>query len=111
MADINIYQGNSWTPAVSIKEDGSAKDCSAYDCKLLIKETDDVDADIVLEEDISWTNQSQGLGTFTVLPSETEALSVKSYYYEVVLYNESALTYRKTVDKGRLAIRNSLGID
>jgi hypothetical protein len=110
MADVNKYQGDSWTPAATIKEGGSAKDCTGLESKLMIKETDSVTAAAVIEKDISWTNQSQGLGTFSVLPAETLALDVKSYYYQAIVYNNAG-TYQRTYNKGRLAIRNSLGID
>ena len=104
-----IYKGNSWTPGIEITDNSVAKDCTDYECMLIIKSTDSYTADVVLSEDISWTERSAGTGTFTILPTESDDLA-NTYYYEIVLYKADD-SYRKTMTKGKLVVEGSLGIE
>jgi len=104
---IRKLYGNSWNPAIVILSNGSAKDCTGLDCVLLIKRDDLNNASAILSIPIAWTNQAQGLGTFTMTPSQAATLETISYFFEVTLYS---LTYQRTCVKGRLEIQNSLGI-
>jgi len=103
---IRKYHGESWTPAVVIKSNGVAKDCTGLDAILIIKRDNLNNASLILSSPITWTNQASGLGTFSITTTQALTLEKISYYFEAILYGG---TYRRTLKKGRLEIGNSLG--
>lgn len=105
--DYAIYQGNSWNPGAVITENGTAKNCTDFSCKLIIKESNSRSSAIILEKAIDWTVQSEGTGTFTLTDSQTLGLKIQSYYYEAILYKTG---YEKAIKKGKLIIEPALGL-
>lgn len=104
--DYSILQGNSWNPGAVITENGAAKDCTDFDCKLMVKEINSRSAPEVLDKEITWTVQASGTGSFSITPAETLALKIQGYFYEIILYKEG---YEKTIKKGKLLIEPAVG--
>jgi hypothetical protein len=100
--NVNIKLGDTWNPALQILADGSPKDCTGLECKMVVNEWPTGD-DPQLTIPISWTDQAQGQGTFDLTHANSLALGLGSFKYEVKLY-KSDDTYVKTPDTGRLNI-------
>ncbi len=111
--DKSIFKGNNWNPAVEITENSIAKDCTGYECTLVVKNTNSVTEIPVIKKDISWTSQATGKGEFGNTSDETNMLEVKSYFYEIFLHRDDSVVegYRKTIKKGKLTINSSLGLN
>lgn len=105
--DYTIHHGSSWEPAVLVTENDTAKDCTDYECTLIIKEENSRTAPLILSKAITWSLQSGGRGKFSVSNTQTAALKIQSYYYEVILHKTS---YEKPLQKGKLVINPALGL-
>lgn len=94
--------------AVIVKENGVPKDCTGFLCAYILKEKDLKTAPMILNKAITWTNAAVGEGFFTVTFNESNNLQVRTYFNEIILYLANN-TYRKTVSKDKLAVKQSLG--
>lgn len=91
-----------------IKEDGVALDCTTYECVYVLKEKDLKTAPQILSKPITWTNRAAGEGYFTITANESNGLTVRTYFSEVILYKTNG-SFERTILKDKLAVKQSLG--
>jgi len=104
-----LYWGNTKNLLVKITEGGQPKNCTGFNCSMVIKEKDLRTAPLVLKIDITWTNSGNGEGTFYISSFNSSSLSVKTYFIEIILYKEDG-SFKKTLYKDKLIVKQSLGL-
>jgi hypothetical protein len=104
---MNLKQGDTWRPDVVIKESGQAKNCTNHFCKMIIVKRNT--SEVVKNLNIVWDDQSTGIGYFILTHTESKAMSVGAYNFEVYLYID--LTFFKSIKTGILEILPTLKND
>lgn len=104
----NLYWGNTMAVGAEIDEDGAPMDCTDFECVYVLKEKDLKTAPIVLSKAITWTNRAVGEGFFSITASESNGLSVRTYFSEIILYKTNG-SFERTIKKDKLDVKQSLG--
>ena len=110
MATYTLKRGNTWNPILEIYTDTTKDtrfDATGYAGKCYIKEELNEDLPIVVEMDVSWTDQANGIGTISLSHTNSLKLRIHAYSYEVVVYT-TGNAIRRTADHGTLDVVETL---
>ena len=105
-----LKQGDTWTPILTVTEDGEPLDCCIYTAKMWIKAQLRETAPELFELDVSWTDQSGGIGYFNLTHAQSVTL-LGNYWYEVKLYEIASNTVVATLIQNKLIVRETLEAD
>jgi len=105
-----LKQGDTWTPILTVTEDGAAMNCTGYTAKMWIKAQLRETAPELFELDVNWTDQAEGIGYFAFTHAMSATL-LGSYWYEVKLVETASNTVVRTLIQNRLIVRTTLEAD
>jgi len=105
-----LKQGDTWTPTLTVTEDGEAMDCTGYTAKMWIKAQLKESAPELFGLDINWTDQAGGIGYFAFTHAMSATL-LGRYWYEIKLIETTSNTVVKTLIQDRLIMRETLEAD
>ena len=106
MATYTLKRGDTWNPTLELYSDKAltqAFDATGYTGKCYIKEQLDEEHSIVVEMDVSWTDQANGIGTVLLSYANSLKLRIHTYVYEFKIYT-AGNAVRKTPDQGYLDV-------
>lgn len=104
---IELSWGDTWSPVIRLYQDEEKTtvfDATGYSLVCHIKDVLDEDATNIYTLTGSWTDQSNGVGTFTLTHAQSKALFVKEYYAFTKIYVTADNSVVKTVDKTILKV-------
>jgi len=105
-----LKPGQTWTPILTVTEDGEPLDCCIYTAKMWIKAQLRETAPELFGLDVNWIDQTGGIGYFSFTYAMSATL-LGRYWYEVILYEELGLDIVKTLIQNRLIIGTTLEAD
>ena len=104
--NISVMKGRRLAFSGTITKNGSAYNLIGYSLKFIAKKKKtDADADIVIEKALTINDAARGTYTGVLLPSETDDFDIRSYDYEIAIYDETG-AYIYTPIEGKMSIEN-----
>jgi len=86
-----LKPGQTWTPILTVTEDGEPLDCCIYTAIMIFKRTKSETETAIKTLTINWTDQDGGVGYFS-LDYETSKAFTKMYWHQVILYETASMT-------------------
>ena len=82
--DITCRRGDTFTLEFTFSDDaGDALDLTSYDCKMDVKETDTSVADIISEDNFTYSGNAQGVLTISATATIMAAVEGGLYVYDL----------------------------
>jgi hypothetical protein len=110
MKTYTLRRGDTWNPTLRVYSDSlktQPLDCSDYAGKCYVKEGLDAELPVIVEMDVTWTDQSNGIGTVALSHANSLKLRIHEYVYEFKIFDDTssaAIELQKTVDQGILDV-------
>lgn len=104
-----ILVGETWRPAVKFVERDAAgkkvpKDCTDYDSYMVLS----TDNNQLSKLEIDWVDRASGRGYFDLQHESSRDFKPGEYPFEIVLYQEEPMLYKKVPKTGTIIIGRSL---
>lgn len=114
MKKYSLLRGDTWNPTLKLytdKQKTQAFDATDYAVKCIIKEELDAEYPAVVEMDVTWIDQANGIGTVSLSHTNSLKLRIHEYVFEFKVYDDSSsgvVEYQKTVTQGILDVTEVL---